>query len=80
MTRFLTTSEICHTQAFVEEGCTLLKGETPNTSPQPSPQGEGTVVDEHNANYTNSGGVKKAAFTLAETLITLSILGIIAAV
>ncbi len=89
-------------------------------SPHPSPllKGEGEVVGEHNANHTNSGEVKKAAFTplvkafrsgwdsllcrwhsqahnpripsfanahssaftLAETLITLSILGIVAAI
>ena len=69
-------NQTCHS----ERSEVMTKGEMSITSPQPSPRGEGEVVGEHNANHTNSGEVKIAAFTLAETLITLSILGIVAAI
>ena len=69
-----------NTTCHYERNEVMTKGEMSFTSPKPSPRGEGEVVGEHKANHTNSGEVKIAAFTLAETLITLSILGIVAAV
>ena len=49
------------------------------TSPQPSPNlGEGAVVRA--LRVTSAGEVKKRAFTLAEVLITLGIIGVVAAI